>query len=550
MKGGVIIYPDASWGLTSSIVTVGNSPTVTIPPPPFTSNMVGWKVWGNNYASGNTGSGGGNSSPEIPLGTIVSVDSTTQIHVSTTSTAACTSTAAALNCILEIGPVDDTASLQAAWAATIAACGTLVLPATTMFVSAGIIDTTNNSANGGACGDSGANNAAPVGTTVVGQGSSSSILAVLPGFNATSCNGSAGAELGCFFTMAGANSESGQSLRGFSIFGGGAGASNGATHWVMQLGNDTVMRDVKVIGWKGIDFCIRNFPNAIPGIMDHVVMNSCGGVSELYGNASGVMTNSVIAGSGNETSSLAQFNGNQGAYFYLAGNSWKSPASTKPVILVNVGTRLAIEGDFPVTSTVGFIQNFGVVHAKNIPFVSINSGQIGFKTESGGSTFVSDTHVLNTSQLGTAVSVAAGGSFFDECGIDWGHVNTPYSISGNYFGSCSVTGTNLVAGNLVPSANWGSGAAISVPLGDSQNFSFTLTNGSATVGASPTIAFTYPTPFAKTPICTIQQLGGTQAILATTAFLTPSAGSATTVTLTYNGTPTINLTELYQGSCH
>jgi hypothetical protein len=166
--------------------------------------------------------------------------------------------------------------------------------------------------------------------------------------------------------------------------------------------------------------------------------------------------------------------------------------------------------------------------------------------------YLQDSIVLATGTGAAYTDSVSTSSFIDECGnqMSGGAAN---AVTGKIFGTCSVTGGLLVAGNLVPSANWGTGAAISAPLGDTQNFSFTLTNGSAAVGANPTIAFTFPVglfPWLKVPICTVQQVGGTQSILAATAFLTPGAGTVTSVTLTYNGTPTINLTEFYQGSCH
>lgn len=173
------------------------------------------------------------------------------------------------------------------------------------------------------------------------------------------------------------------------------------------------------------------------------------------------------------------------------------------------------------------------------------STSVGFNVAAGGK--LRFTQLDNIITSGTPTEIINAGSVFDACGNNFTGAITN---TGSWFGTCSVTGTALVAGNLVPSANWGTSAAISAPVGDSQFFSFTLTNGSAAVGANPTIAFTFPTAFPRNPICTVQQVGGTQAILAATATLTPSAASTTTITLTYNGTPTVNLTEFYQGECH
>jgi hypothetical protein len=79
----------------------------------------------------------------------------------------------------------------------------------------------------------------------------------------------------------------------------------------------------------------------------------------------------------------------------------------------------------------------------------------------------------------------------------------------------------------------------------------TITNGSASTGTSPTITYTFPTPFmdVSSVVCKAFQVGGTQTILAATEFLTPSALSTTSVVFTYNGTPTVNLTEVMQIEC-
>lgn len=173
------------------------------------------------------------------------------------------------------------------------------------------------------------------------------------------------------------------------------------------------------------------------------------------------------------------------------------------------------------------------------------STSVGFNVASGGKLRL--TQLDNTITSGTPTEIVNAGSVFDACGNNLTGVITN---TGSWYGSCSVTGTALISGNVVPSANWGTAAAVSVPTGNSQNFTFTLTNGSASVGANPTLALTFPTPFPVAPTrCSLWQVGGTQAITALTVNLAPSALTATGVTFTYNGTPTVNLTEFYQGSC-
>jgi hypothetical protein len=122
--------------------------------------------------------------------------------------------------------------------------------------------------------------------------------------------------------------------------------------------------------------------------------------------------------------------------------------------------------------------------------------------------------------------------------------------SAQVMGNSSFLGLNpLSASAFVASANWGTGAAISAVTGNQSNFSFTLTNGTST-GASPTITFTYPSANLVAPSkCTLWQVGGTQAVTATTAVLGGTSLSASSAIFTYPATPTASDTEFYQGTC-
>lgn len=193
----------------------------------------------------------------------------------------------------------------------------------------------------------------------------------------------------------------------------------------------------------------------------------------------------------------------------------------------------------------------GILYAQGVK-IAFGSGG-GSNTQTAVKTTAACTNYflndfLGSQSAGFDIQDAAGSKEIDE----GGNTVTPrMSIAGTVVNSPSVAITPAVAGNFVPSANFGTGAAVSAVTGNATNFTFTLTNGSAAVGANPTIAFTFPTPaFWQTPVrCSLWQVGGTQAITALTTYLAPSAQSATGVTFTYNGTPTVSLTELYQGTC-
>lgn len=156
---------------------------------------------------------------------------------------------------------------------------------------------------------------------------------------------------------------------------------------------------------------------------------------------------------------------------------------------------------------------------------------------------------IGANGTGNTINNPSGAIVFDNGGNDFTG-GAGYTGAGKVFGNSPLFTTSVVVGNFVPSANFGTGSTISATTGTSASFTFTLTNGSAAVGANPTLVFTFPTPSLVNPArCSLWQVGGTQAITALTEFLAPSAQSATGVTFTYNGTPTINLTEFYQGEC-
>ncbi len=145
-----------------------------------------------------------------------------------------------------------------------------------------------------------------------------------------------------------------------------------------------------------------------------------------------------------------------------------------------------------------------------------------------------------------------GGSLFDEGGNTQPFFPTALTKSaGTIFGSASVTGVAITSAKLVLNGSWGASAAWTSLTGATQQFQGTVTNTGAGQAANPIITYTFPQPFldATNLICEMHQVGGTQTILATTEFLTPSSVTTTGVVFTYNGTPTVNLTEVFQGSC-
>lgn len=170
--------------------------------------------------------------------------------------------------------------------------------------------------------------------------------------------------------------------------------------------------------------------------------------------------------------------------------------------------------------------------------------------DAGGSTGVAvlnnsttnPIYLSNVNLTGVLSGTGAGVVFgLQQTATGWGGLG---GIAGTYF--LSNQGTALVTGNIALSGNFGTGAAVSAPHGFNQSFDFTITNGSAAVGANPTVTVTLPNALpAATTSCSLVQTGGTNAVL----LFDQTTLSATAPIFTLQGTPTVNLTFHVHGSC-
>jgi len=117
----------------------------------------------------------------------------------------------------------------------------------------------------------------------------------------------------------------------------------------------------------------------------------------------------------------------------------------------------------------------------------------------------------------------------------------------NFYGSPSITGVALAASNLTPTSGFGTGCAtagqcMSAVSGNSQRAQFTVTYG--TTPSSPQVlTVTFPTPFWATPLCSLIDVGGTNAFPTsiTTTTCTPTGASFTIV-----NTPVGGSTDIFQ----
>lgn len=187
--------------------------------------------------------------------------------------------------------------------------------------------------------------------------------------------------------------------------------------------------------------------------------------------------------------------------------------------------------------------------------IGLNSGSSNalafwLSTGNGTAVHVRNSYVSATGANNHFIVDSAGSSFFDDGGntfINGTVANT--IVAGTYFGSNSVTGTTITAAKLVLSAGWGASGAWTALSGNTRLVQGTITNTGAGQAANPTITYTFPTAFmdVSSVVCSAVQVGGTQGAILNT--FTPSALTVTGVVFTYNGTPTVNLTEVVQIGC-
>jgi hypothetical protein len=182
----------------------------------------------------------------------------------------------------------------------------------------------------------------------------------------------------------------------------------------------------------------------------------------------------------------------------------------------------------------GFVKNAGASNATDINCTSacnLNISNTTFLASGTGNTW------SNTS----ASSILYNGTGNTGWGTGAGISNTGPGMIVN---TDPFMGTAMVAANAVLSANWGSGAAWSAINGEN-SFTGTITNGT-TVGVTPTITITFPTPFIALPnVCQATQIGGTNPL----GGFTQTSLSKTGVVFTFALTPIASDTEIVQVFC-
>jgi hypothetical protein len=467
-----------------------------------------------------------------PAGTtIVSVQSAHQITLSNAATATCTSVYNTASCQFVWGLHDDTAALNAAFAAATTTraglppnCGALLLPEGNMFASSAI---SNASANCISVLTPGT-----IGYAVYGVGLSQSNIIPLPSFNANSCTVSNG----CFFTVPGIGAtQGGQYFHDFSINGAGMGAvPNGNGKSLLVLGAESLIENVALYefglntgGFKGItDTGVAGGPSTMVNVINYAGGNQPCDL-EIY-----VITfNLQCFGPTTIGSSPGSTINTNNSYFYTAATGGNV------VTVPSAGSSWNSTNDqLQSGNTVAVINNSGGTIDLINDAISITGPGI---TNSAGSKLA----MRNTSIVtgGSGVAVNNAGTVYD---LGFNSFTGTITNTGNWFMSESVTGTASAVGNWTLTSGWGT-SSISSAFGDSHRTRLTIAGAAGSAG--PVLTWVFPTPFWVIPTsCTIIQNGGTSFNLTSAAI---SALSTTGVTFTFIGqTPTAQ-TYVFDASC-
>lgn len=517
----------------------------------------------------------------LPQGTITQVTNSTTIVVSTTTTATCP-TGSLTVCALSWGIQDDTTAINAARDAAWGngnRCITYELPTDNFYFSGPIFNAPATLLTGNPC--STASGTAGTGSDLTasgpklkGSGSGTTVLIPLSSWNFAGCTFGTGSQA-CNGTM--------PNLQAHDFAINGLGDVVGGTHAVTlwedfgsNSGNacagGTTMQDVNLTNWGltsattiGYRFGANSCNDAMIKNINVEMFGSQTCRATLGGNAFTAYDLLCFGAGANlflfdaPTSAGAQLNtyGSQFTCTLAAGNVLvQGPASG------NI-PKWNSNGDFIQSFTGCPLQTFGITaqimqmdfNEANITLASgTPSGSNLIRANNLGGVFHFKNSIVNATGANNQLFTSgATDKIFDDGGNTFTNGTVANTITaGTYFGSNSVTGTAVTAAKLVLSAGWGASAAWTALSGNTRLIQGTITNTGAGQAANPTITYTFPTPFVdvSSVVCSAIEVGGNQPLITDNqSILTPSSLTTTGVVFTYNGTPTVNDTEVIQISC-
>lgn len=529
-------------------VFTNGQPTVSCPDGTFTQANVGYLV----EATNNTGDTNGLTSVYIiPASTtILSVQSATGITLSANASA--TTPGGASSSVLAYGLQDDSAALNSAWIATVAACpASLNIPAGAYFISTALFNQTAAKCQ--------VANSVTTSLSIGGVGLTVPILIPRRSFASAGCTGGVSGAA-CLFGSQGITVQNievwglGASAIGAGFNGKNAVEINGGT----QLGN-SIVTNMQLLGWgaatAGFTGLLADSASGITlSIMRLDGMGSIGCQLNVPVGTFIEISNSYCANAGTNPLN-AQVSGRLFSKLGIYGSTLTSAVAASSILNASATGEIWSDGDafdYTTGTGTGQVQAIGNVHFSNDSIG--NPGSVnGFGLVGGNGTLASKIWLNNTrfNIAGTAPTCIIGNNggvaFFDLGGNSFlGGTNctTGYTANGStFFGSASATGTAFSTASFALTSGWGASTKASA-AGDSQSFNFVITG--AVGGAGPVVTVTFPTPFQTAPAqCTITQTSGTFAVLTNPVI---SSISATGFLITWSGTPAAN-TYGFSGWC-
>jgi hypothetical protein len=399
-----------------------------------------------------------------------------------------------------------------------------------------------------------------VGSVTNGAGFTSTFVVPVDGFNFTTC-GVAVASV-CFgYAPTGANGQT--TITNMTIWGGGNNLSG-----VVAAANKVVFGPsfamyVELLGWGFSQSTMIGYQPAGQNSSGYSIgVDGVGNIACLFiHNAIWIGGNSFCGNSGGVSAEATGAN----VSVLSVGNLWGPPGGSNTAVYVTNGATFTDVGSNSFSSAsinaddyvVGGGTGTSTLNLSGgITATSTTSGSIPIAVLSGGVLSMSKT-IINPPASGVGLSVASGGVAYDDCGENTINNSGTYSVSGSYYGDCSITGANAVIASyaITQSGGFGTTAAVTAVTGTPRESQLTITNSGTTQGASPAITFTFPTGaptgFPIAPICRAFLVGGNDPTYAAgTGRFSTTSTSKTNAVFTYNGTPTVNDTEIVQISCH
>ena len=351
-----------------------------------------------------------------------------------------------------------------------------------------------------------------------------------------------GGQKSCFFggtATAGTVQTVGNGFSNFIIWGAGQNSANSVTNPNIALLNlsQAIVEHVLIFAWLGNATSMTGFlDNYANTIIDSSVQTGCPGVS--------------VTSNGNHIF---------GGYFQSTTNNCWGIEVQSAGVLDSHGT-FTINGETvsggvwsAFGDTLGGAAQSAILSAGTTRLIGVNAtsttvGSLGTVRVTGGLTTIANSNIANTGGANAYALSQSGGVLGDRGGNTFSGTTGVYTSSGGQvIGAGSATGTLNSSGAIALSGNWGTGASVGTFTGMNSPTQFTITNGTVSTGPSPTVTYTFPTPYLVAPLwCNASDVAGTN----TLGTFASSSLTATSVVFTYSLTPTINDTEIVQVTCY